>query len=91
MFTLYTRSNSLDHARLAVTVSRRVSLRANRRNRIKRTIRESFRCNQPPLRGLDVVVVARSAADRASSEALRASLLSFWSAVRKPCRPSSSS
>jgi ribonuclease P protein component len=52
-------------------------------------IRESFRCNQTPLGSLDIVVVARTAADVASSETLRASLLNFWSAISKPCRLSS--
>lgn len=89
MFTIYARPNALNHARLGVTVSRHVSLRANHRNRIKRTIRESFRCNQVPLSGLDIVVVARTAADAASTDTLRTSLLNFWSTVRQPCRLSS--
>lgn len=84
MFTIYARPNSLDHPRLGVTVSRRVSVRANHRNRIKRVIRESFRCNQAPLGGLDIVVVARSPADVAGADILRASLSNFWHRVRKP-------
>lgn len=84
MFTIYARPNALGYPRLGVTVSRRVSLRANHRNRIKRTIRESFRCNQQPLIGKDVVVVARPAADAASAVILRTSLQNLWQSVGKP-------
>lgn len=53
--------NGLEHARLGLSVSRRVG-NAVVRNRVKRRIREAFRLSQHELpRGLDLVVVARSA------------------------------
>ena len=54
-------ANGLAHARLGLSVSRRVG-NAAVRNRVKRLIREAFRLSQHELpRGLDLVVVARSA------------------------------
>ncbi|MFT3763749.1 MAG: ribonuclease P protein component [Pseudoxanthomonas sp.] len=49
-------------ARLGLAVSRKVDRRAVVRNRIKRTLRESFRRLRPQLAGGDYVVVARAAA-----------------------------
>ncbi|HVJ39772.1 MAG TPA: ribonuclease P protein component [Stenotrophomonas sp.] len=58
-------------ARLGMAVSRKVDKRAVGRNRIKRILRDSFRHLLPQLAGGDCVVVARSAAARASNEELR--------------------
>jgi ribonuclease P protein component len=91
LFTVQGLANGLDHARLGVTVSRKVALRANRRNRIKRHIRESFRMHQPALRGLDIVVVARSPANQAEAGTLRESLEKHWIVIKAQCKPRSSS
>jgi ribonuclease P protein component len=56
--------------RLGLAVSRKVDARAVGRNRIKRTLRESFRRLRPQLAGGDFVVVARSAAATAASPQL---------------------
>lgn len=53
--------NGLAHARLGLSVSRRIG-GAVLRNRVKRILREAFRLSQHELpAGLDLVVVARSA------------------------------
>ncbi len=58
--TIYSRPNDLGHARLGLSVSRRVGT-APQRNRIKRKLRESFRLLQHDLPGgYDWVVVARA-------------------------------
>jgi len=78
LFSVHTRANNLGHARLGVTVSRRVSTRAVVRNRIKRCIRESFRRTQGTLDGLDLVVIAQPNAGTADPDALRVSLQRHW-------------
>ena len=78
LFSVHTRVNSLGHARLGITVSRRVSTKAVVRNRIKRCIRESFRRTQGMLDALDLVVIAQPAAGTAAPATLRESLQRHW-------------
>lgn len=51
--------NNLSHARLGVTVSKKVGC-AVTRNRVKRFIRETFRTNRHHLPSVDLNVIARS-------------------------------
>lgn len=51
-------ANELGHARLGLTVGRRVGT-AVRRNRIKRMLREAFRLERGGFGGVDVVAVVR--------------------------------
>ena len=44
-FNLYCYANNLGYARLGLSISKRVSNKATVRNKIKRIIREEFRCN----------------------------------------------
>ena len=60
--------------------------RANRRNRLKRLVRESFRENQERLVGLDLVVVALATADRETGAVLRGSLEKHWKTLSEECR-----
>lgn len=78
LFSVHTRANTLGHARLGLTVSRRVSTKAVIRNRIKRCVRESFRSTQYSLGGLDLVVIAQPAAGAAKPATLRESLQRHW-------------
>lgn len=90
LFSLHAQPNGLPHARLALAVSRRVSLKAVVRNRIKRLVRESFRQTQASLAGLDVVVVARTAAGTTEPAKLRLSLERLWPLIRQRCNACSS-
>lgn len=63
-------------ARLGLAVSRKVSLDAVVRNRIKRVLRDQFRRLRPQLQGGDCVIVARTAAATASGDQLRAAFIS---------------
>jgi len=53
-FVLYTRPNTLPHARLGVVAAKRFAPRAVTRNTIKRVTRELFRTT--PLPGIDCIV-----------------------------------
>jgi ribonuclease P protein component len=53
-FVLYTRPNTLPHARLGVVAAKRFAPRAVTRNTIKRITRELFRIT--PLPGIDCIV-----------------------------------
>jgi ribonuclease P protein component len=84
-FNVYGIANGLDHARLGITVSRKVSTHAVVRNRIKRQIREYFRTCQNELGGLDLVVIARGAAAGQHSKIIRDSLQHHWTSQKKLC------
>jgi ribonuclease P protein component len=80
-FSVHASDNPLPYAQLGVTVSRRVSPRAVARNRIKRQIRESFRCHQHLLGSVRVVVTAQPAASASDNRQLRASLSKHWERI----------
>ncbi|MFP5392137.1 MAG: ribonuclease P protein component [Gammaproteobacteria bacterium] len=75
-FVLYTRSNTLPHARLGVVVAKRFAPRAVTRNTIKRVTRELFRVTQLPAQDC-IVRLARPVNSKdgpATSSALKAQL-----------------
>ncbi len=79
-FTVLSRRNEANTARLGLTVSRRVAKRAVARNRLKRLAREVFRCQQnlPPL---DFIVLANKAAPEAENAVLRDSLQRHFDSI----------
>lgn len=78
--------NAAGTARLGMAVSRRVSLKAVERNRIKRLIRDSFRHRRAQLLPMDILVIAHRDASGQPGEALRADLDALWSRMR-PLKP----
>ncbi len=88
LFSVFAIANSLPRGRLGLAVSKKVSLRAVDRNRIKRHVRESFRAHQEALVGLDVVVMANPAAKQSAPPALRDSLNQHWERTIRQCRKS---
>jgi ribonuclease P protein component len=77
-FTLTAQANGLEFARLGLSIAVRLAGGAVERNRVRRTIRESFRLHQAQLPALDVIVGAREAVRGASGALLRASLERLW-------------
>lgn len=84
-FNAHVASNDLDHARIGLAVSRRVSKKAVERNRIKRLIRESFRQHQHQLGTIDYIVIAKSSAAGQLNNVLRTELDKLWIPAQKKC------
>ena len=59
-FILYAKPNSLGFPRLGVSVGKKASASAVRRNRMKRVLREVFRRNKPVFSSNDVVFVIKN-------------------------------
>ncbi len=72
-----------DMARLGLAVSRKTSKLAVVRNRLKRTVRESFRQRRAELPVVDLLVITRSAAVAASSEQLGQELERHWAQLKR--------
>ncbi|UOO82233.1 ribonuclease P protein component [Uruburuella testudinis] len=66
--------NGLGHPRLGLVVSKKAAKRANRRNYMKRTIREWFRCHKASLPPHDFVVRVRQPFDADNVAEARAQL-----------------
>lgn len=81
--TLRSRRNGGDVPRLGLIISKKSIKRAVDRNRIKRTIRESFRLCQSRLNGLDVVIMSRAGLGELSGPELRAVLDKHWDALAR--------
>ena len=81
-FLLRWNASPQDVARLGLAVSRKVSKHAVVRNRIKRTIRESFRAEREALPPLDVLVIARASAAASANAALTGDLQLAWRALK---------
>ncbi|HVC28982.1 MAG TPA: ribonuclease P protein component [Gammaproteobacteria bacterium] len=72
-------------ARLGITVARKAVSNASARNRIKRQIRESFRCCRASLPAVDIVVQAKQPTASAENIAIRNSLEWHWQELIKQC------
>lgn len=72
------RHNELGHPRLGLVIAKKHVRLANRRNRLKRLIRESFRSHHKHLPALDIVVLARKGADELDNQAVYRLLDKQW-------------
>jgi ribonuclease P protein component len=84
-FSLHLLVNEVDHHRLGLAVSRKVSKRAVDRNRIKRQVRDAFRhfqardsAGKDKGNKLDMVIVAKPPAADADTQLLRRELEKMW-------------
>lgn len=84
--TVLARPSGRGSARLGLAIARKQIRRAVDRNRVKRLIRESFRRHQELLRGLDVVVIGRSALLEKNSRGVFECLENHWRRVSERCR-----
>jgi ribonuclease P protein component len=84
-FAVTAMPNDIGGPRLGLAVSVKNAGSSVERNRIRRTIRESFRLHQHELPPVDLVVSARARARDAAGIELRASLLALWQKVIEQC------
>jgi ribonuclease P protein component len=84
-FAVTAMPNDIGGPRLGLAVSVKNAGSSVERNRIRRTIRESFRLHQHELPPVDLVVSARARARDADGIELRASLLALWQKVIEQC------
>jgi ribonuclease P protein component len=84
-FSLTVHPNELATARLGMAIAARTVGKAVSRNRLRRIIRESFRCVREDLPSVDIIVGARAAARDASASELRTSLERLWNKVLSRC------
>ena len=70
-------------AKLGLVVAKKHLKKAVDRNRFKRLTRESFRCNQRQLLGLNLVVLARAGAREASNEVISELLEKAWRYIER--------
>jgi len=90
LLVLY-RPNQKQHARIGITIGKRIVNHAVDRNRIKRVIKESFRINREKVSGFDIVVLIRRQCDLLSKEELRKGVDYLWEKlVRQHLNQSSS-
>jgi ribonuclease P protein component len=90
-FTVLARSTRTARPRLGMAISMRAAGGAVTRNRLKRLVRESFRCNHELLPAVDIVIMARPEASKADRQRLRRSLRTHWQRIAAQCNVSSSS
>ena len=85
-FTVLSRCNDTDIARLGLAISKKNCRLATERNRIKRAVRESFRHHQAALAGLDVIVINQPAARAVGNQQLLDSLTGHWERCQRARR-----
>jgi len=84
-FTVLARFNQLDHPRLGITIAKKRVKRAHERNRLKRLTRESFRLHQHELPNVDIIVMAKSGADKLPNRVVFDTLEALWKKLKKRC------
>ncbi len=82
-FLLLVRHNGLSHSRLGLVIAKKKVRRSVDRNRLKRTVRESFRHHQAELPATDVIFMARQDLLAMPPEAFRDALAQAWKRLRR--------
>lgn len=75
-FIVLYRNNTIGHARLGLALSKKKIAKAHDRNRVKRTLRESFRIQSLP--AVDIIVLARHGVAKEQSSHIAAKLSKVW-------------
>ena len=75
--------STLPYPRLGIVVAKKKIRKANDRNRLKRTVRESFRLNQSILSGVDLIVIPSKNSNLIDKSILTKSLSRAWKKAEK--------
>ena len=86
-FGVYAARNTVDHARVGLVVSKKVSKKAVVRNIIKRQVRETFRQQQASFGSVDFVIVAKAPLAELAAGMIPVNLQPLWSKAIKRCKP----
>jgi ribonuclease P protein component len=82
-FLILARANTLGYPRLGLVIPKKHVRRANKRNRIKRIARETFRKEQHKFAGIDAIVLARHGADIVPTQQLTSIFIGLWKRISK--------
>jgi len=88
-FRILARTNDIQQHRLGMAVAKKACVKAVGRNRIKRIVRENFRCQMlgPAMdNALDIVVLPTALAANQSNKTLDESLSSHWKKLTQKAR-----
>lgn len=86
-FRVIAKANKLPFARLGLSIAKKKVAQAVARNKLKRVIRESFRCHKDMLKGLDLVVFSRGVQyNKENKERIIYSLNEHWRCISKCSR-----
>ncbi len=81
-WTILVRREDSRPTRLGLAIAKKRAKRAVDRNKLKRVVREAFRYQQSTLAGLEMVVMNRDAATKASTAELRVSIDALFVKMR---------
>jgi ribonuclease P protein component len=87
-FLLLVRPNGMNHPRLGLVIAKKKVRRSVDRNRIKRTVRESFRLHQTELPHADVIFMARQDIVAVPAEVFRQALKQAWKRLQRKAEKS---
>lgn len=82
-FLIISNPNKDQEAKLGLAVSKKYCRLAIQRNKIKRTIRESFRKNKDKLKGFDIVVLNNKSTHAVRPQELFSDLEARWDKMSK--------
>jgi ribonuclease P protein component len=82
-FTVLWRENDHPTARIGFAIAKKQISLAVGRNRVRRLARESFRHQRSNFPGVDIVLLAKAAAGKASNEQLLESLEKHWLKIQQ--------
>lgn len=77
-FSVFALENELEHPRLGLAIPKKAVRKAVERNRIKRILRESFRCQRMNLSPRDFVIIARSGMADLTNQQLFSLISKAW-------------